>query len=672
VRSRRLFLIATAPVLWVLADLYFRVNLPGAAALQHLAFRAAARLPQWLPGGEFRARNLAIGVVVALLAAAAAGRRGLPVWRAVALLIAVAELLGGVVALLMERAVGGGIVVGVVAALIVRRGSPPEAPPEAPSRAHAAGVAAVGLVVGVPALLYLHGLFAADSDGYLTLDWLRFLARTRGGLGGFVLGAGGVVGLAAAALVARRPEARRALATGGIVGIVVGCLAVPLLDPTTPFLSILVLTPAGVALALASPRLGTGGGLLSLPVRLAPLAPIVGLLVAHTYAVRVFGCPELGDLPDGVERISDVGEVFQIAVGAGGGVLAMTHRSERRIGRLEVRPTVGELGVVAPGDVIPAPGQEGMHPVEERPLDSFLPGATYARPEELLYAPEAGRFFGTLLSADPKFYEKTISPLNDVNNMIVAFDGRAEAAEEAWWESRQCWIGTLFWDAPRRRLLLGCEYEAALLQLDPATGVFAPGIEDPALGDVAGIAVDTRAGRDSLWVVSMWNSARLTELGADDLAPRRSVLVGSGRYALAFDAPTGRLFTTAYYRSRVRILDADTLSTVGTIRTGLGARALAVDSARGLVLASSVYDGIVRICGTSDGKLIHRLKVGGHVKDITIDSENGLAYFSSQCGMFRVDLERIEGRSRKSTAGCEARRPEGRCAGRASSMGRGS
>ncbi|GEM_PF-1201425 len=643
-RTRRLLLIATAPFLWVLADLYLRVNLPGAASLQHVAFRAAAWLPQWLPGGEFRTRNLAIGSGVVLVLAAAVGRRGLPVWRGVAILAAGGEVLAAVVALLMERALGGGIVVGAIVATGMLRGVVVDDDVVPGGRGRAVVGAAVGLLVGVPALLYLHGLFAADSDGYLTLDWLRRLARTRGGLETAVLVVAALGGASAAALVARSRPARRPLGIAVLVSIVAAGGATLVLDPTTPILSVLVVAPAGTAVVLARPR-GllrpfAPGDVLGLPVRLLPLVPVAALLVAHTYAARVFACPDDEALPAGVERLADAGEVFQIAAGEGGRVLAMTHRSERRIGRLEVLPTVGTLGAVSPADIIPAPGQEGMHPTAEAPLDSFLPGATYARPEELLYAPEAGRFFGTVLSADPKFYEKTISPLNDVNNMIVAFDGDARRATATWWESRQCWIGTLFWDAPRRRLLLGCEYDPALLQLDPATGEFAPGVEDAALGDVAGIAVDTREGGDALWVVSMWNSARLTELDAS-LQPRRSTTVGSGRYALAFDAETARLFTTAYYRSRVRILDADSLDTVGSIPTGLGARALAIDGPRDRVLVSSVYDGLVRVCDRG-GRLLHRLPVGGHVKDITLDPDSGMAYFVSQCGLFRVDLDALD------------------------------
>jgi hypothetical protein len=638
-RPRRLLLIAASPVLWVLADLYLRVNLPGAAQLQHVAFRAAAWLPQWLPGGEFRTRNLVVAVVGVAVIALLAGRRALPLWRAVALCAALAELLAVVIGVLMERAIGGGIVVGLLLGMFVL---PPEtARIAAPSgRARAAIGAALGLLLGVPAVLYLHGLFAADSDGYRTLGWIRWFAQTRGGLEVLALGTAAIVGVLSAVVVARGSGGKR-LGLSVAVGLVVAASLVAAGEPTTSALSVLVVVPAGIAIGLVRPdRLlapFAPDDLLAGPVRLLPIVCVATLLVAHTYAVRVFGCPEPDDLPVGVERIVDAGEVFQIAVGEGGRVVAMTHRAERRIGRLEVLPTVGVPGAVDPAAVIPAPGQEGIHQTPERDLATFLPGATYGRPEELLYAPGLNQFFGTVLSADPKFYEKTISPQNDVNNLIVGFDGDARAAVQTWWSSRQCWIGTLFWDAPRARLLLGCEYDPALLQLDPATGEFAPGVEDPALGDVAGIAVDTRPDHDGLWVVSMWNSARLTELGAD-LQPRRSTVVGSGRYALAFDAETARLYTTAYYRSRARILNADSLATVGTIRTGLGTRALAVDGGRDRVLVSSVYDGLVRVCDR-EGTLLHRLPVGGHVKDIALDTQHGLAYFVSQCGLFRVNLD---------------------------------
>ena len=174
---------------------------------------------------------------------------------------------------------------------------------------------------------------------------------------------------------------------------------------------------------------------------------------------------------------------------------------------------------------------------------------------------------------------------------------------------------------------------------DPVDDRFEDEGEDPAIGDVAAMVLDEAGGR--LFTTSFWNAQVVAEIDPETMEVRQTRQVGGANVDIAFDPASQRLFVTGYYDSRVRVLGAEGLVEHSPIRTGFGTRAVAVDSARDLVLASSVYDGMLRVCEASTGKPVEAIPVGGHVKDIAIDSERGLAWLWSQCGLFRLDLNKL-------------------------------
>ena len=616
---------------WLFADLYLRVDLPLAATGIHLAFRAAAACVAWLEAGDgSRPLIVAAGVAVVAIVAAVPGRWTAPVRSVGALPLVAGQVTLLAVAALMERGLFAGIVVGgwLVCRGLLRDGSERASTPAGPTPWRA-GRIGFGLLAAALCLHFLSELLAARSDGYPVVEWLADLAA--GGLPlGLIWLAACVVAGGAAAIRVRRASVWAA--AGSAVALLVGLL----LDPGLPLLSALMVVAAGSLLVAAAwaPLVARPADRrwdpATWPARLAPLVVVAGLLVGHTYAVRVFGCGQALDHP-ALTRVAAPGEVFRIAVGEQGQVAVLSLRAERRFGRLDLEPTPGALGVVEPGP-IPAWRDRGEPP-----------GTTLASPEELLWAPGAGHFYGTVLGGDPDFYSLPESPPNVVNNLIVRLTADGARVDEAVGVEHLCWIGAMAWQDEDQRLYLGCEYEPVLHRYDPASGTIEASVRDPSIGDVAAIAVDPRPGSDRLFTVSFWNSQAVAELSRSTLEVRRRRDVGGAHYDLAYDPASDRLFLTSYYGSRVRIIDGANFDRAGRIATGLGARALAIDPSRDLVLASSVYDGALTACRSSTGQRLARLPVGGHVKDIAVDPERGVAWFASRCGLFRLDLDRVTG-----------------------------
>jgi len=197
----------------------------------------------------------------------------------------------------------------------------------------------------------------------------------------------------------------------------------------------------------------------------------------------------------------------------------------------------------------------------------------------------------------------------------------------------------MVWSEAIGKLYLGCEYEPVVQTYDPNSNTFERSDHDVAIGDVAAMVLDADGGR--IFTTSFWNAQVVAELDLETMSVRRTCDIGGGNVDLAFDPSSGRLFATGYYDSRVRVISAQGLEKQDDVVTGFGTRAVAVDSSRDLLLVSSVYDGVLRVCEASTGKGVASLRVGGHVKDIVIDSERGLAWFWSQCGLFRLDLEQL-------------------------------
>jgi len=572
---------AVAVVLAALvADLLLGARVPGVAGAVAWLFEGAAAAAQWVVDGRlgFAAAG-AVGLVGAAALPGAAGR----VARAVAGAVGAVLLLGGIaVAAMMEPALALGLgAAGLAASSQAPRAVSPRL------IAVAAGLAALG------AGLWGLQLFAADSQGYGVLE---LLGAHRGALRvvPWLLGA---AGLAAWVGASPRHLAPAALALGvAAVGL--------LLDRALPWPSLLL------APALAGWWRLRPASTAPLVTRLAVPAALAAALLAHTYAVRVFGCP---DSPHpALERVAEPGAVFRVALGPDGQPL-LALREARGWARFDGQGLV-------PLEPAPVPAR----PAAER---SWL-GESLASTEELV---GGARVFGTVLGGHPDYYSLPDSPPNTVHNQIVELGADGPIAVHS--PERLCWVGALL--SAYGALWAGCEYESTLHRLDPDTAAVQASVEDPRLGDVAALA-QTPAG---LATASFWHGRRLVLVDPATAAVAASAVGPGGHYDLAWEPRQERLWVSSYTRSRVVAFDAE-LNRVDSIRTGLGARALAVDPARGWLLASSVYDGVVRVC--EGGEVLSRLRVGGHVKDIAVDPERGLAWFASRCGLWRLDLAALD------------------------------
>ena len=631
--ARALAAAVTLAGAWIMLDLYLRVDLPGAALMAHAAFRAIVGPLEWLTEGE-GTRLLALLLLWAGGASLSWLRPGVGrlFWSFTALLAAGAMLLVVALGLLMERALGGGLALALLAAW--QLGALERGPLPGARRARRWPLMLATFGVGALACYWIYALFMTYGDGYPLLDLLGSLLRD-GGVDflGLYAAALATVTLAAAALVLRRrgPRGRRlgGLALAAVAGVVAALLLDWLLALQGPWWTPALVLPAGLALA-ALTRFGSGRGVAGLPRALLVPFVLAVLLVGHTYAARVFRCPDAATAPY-LTRLASLPEVFRVTLFRQRTRLALSIRADRKLGWIMVQPNIGAVRHTDPGA---ARGRSGRA--------SALAGV----PEDFVHAPALDRFFVSLTANDlhavkinrDVSYRGELSRGDEINNLIAVVSGDASRVLDVVGVPGLCWLNCMRWNDPERLLYLGCEDRPGLFRYDPARRVFRDGTIHPSIGDVQDIAFDPGARR--LYTVSLWKTPRLTELDWRTLAIRRQVDLGGSHYDVIHDPPSRRVFASAWYASRVRVVSTDSFQVVDRIPTGLGTRALALARRQRLLLVSSIYDGRLRICDAASGKLRAALQVGGHVKEIAVDQQRSLAYFWSQCGLYRLDLKR--------------------------------
>jgi len=635
-RRLPLLLIAALPA-YVFADLYLRVDLPGAAWLAHQAFRAVVGPLEWLTEGE--GNRLVIAAVLWLVAAAVSWKVrpfGRVFWGATAALVGLAQGMTVALAVLMERSLAAGLAVALLLAAAIG-GLGWES--EAPERARRRWWLIPSIAAGAVACYYVYALFMTYGEGYALLRWSGDLVRERG-LDLLVFYVGGVAALqmAAVVLLVRLAGPRRwqRLGWAAAAGTAAAVVLEWLLGGGAAVWPFVLVVPCGVlGVSLLWPRLVArplAGGLdpRALPTVLLPACLVAALLFGHTYAGRVLRCDRAPEIP-GLTRIAAPPEVFRVTLARDGALAAVSLRTSARLAHIPVQPAIGELATTHPGPAAFAdPGEPGDHR-----LDGVV--------EELVYAPSLDRFFSTLSPDDPDGLDVDMDVQYDgalsdaITNVLLTVSGDGTEVVEAVGVPGLCWINTLRWSESEGLLYIGCEDRPGVHRYDPVTRSFADGNEERAIGDVQKIAIDDAG--DRLFTVSLWRRPTLTELDRPTLSPRRQVVIGGSHYDVVHDPATDQVFASAFYGSRVHAVAASTLTSTSTIPAGFGTRSLAV--ADDLLLVSSVYDGLLRVCDTSSGHVLHSLPVGGHVKDIAIDHERGLAYFWSQCGLFRLELDAV-------------------------------
>ncbi len=584
----------SAAVGWLLLDLLIRRDLPGAAALQHLAFRTLVGPLEWLTEGDGHRLPVALGAWLFVLTSAALAPPERRWRRAVIAASAAAVVLGEAVAVavacLMERGLALGVAAGV-ALWAWRRGT------DRVERRPAAVLLALATISGAAALYTVYAMFMSRGEGYPLLQRLGDGLR-RGGTSYFALWACAVAALGA--LAAAVPgRGARSLIPAALVAAAVGAIG-------SPAASVLV-GPAAVALVAGLvPGLAAVRGPLRGPALGGVACVVAGLLLGHTYAARVLACP--GPADGGVRLLSRPGEIFRLARGAGD-VLALSLRADQRVGILQ--PS-GEVGWGAD----PAPGI----------------------PEELVYAPSRDTFYASFVPFHPEdFGDGPTAP----NNVLVSLSGDGRRLLDAAAVPDLCWINTLHWSDPEGLLYIGCEDRPGLHRWSPERGLRDANL-DPRIGDVQDIAF--AADGSVAWTISLWFSRSLTELRRDDLAIVRQVPLGGSNYHLASDPSAARLYASSYYGGRVRVLDARSLRRVASLPAGFGTREVVVEPSRHLLLASSTYSGRLSIWSTEgEGapRSLGSVQVGGHVKDIALDPARGLGWTWSQCGLLELDLDRL-------------------------------
>lgn len=603
------------PAVWAFADLLLRRDLPGAALLQHAAFRALVVPLVWLTEDDGHRLRVALALWGFALASVLYG--GLRTRPTRALLAATAgvvvafEAVTVALAALMERSLALGMAAGIGVWLWRRADRAADERPSWPLVGFAAAAAAASLY-------YVYALFMTFGQGYPLLHALGDALRG-GGSSFFGLWAVSVValgGLAAALLAKSRGRAALIeVAPGALLAALVGAAGAPaaaVIAGPTAVLVVAALLPGLVGLR----------GPLRWPVLAALPCVLAGLLFGHTYSARVLSCPDADD--PRVRVLASPGEVFRIAQGERG-VLALSLRADRRFGRLDLR-SGGPLGFSDAGPLAPTWGRAG--------------GADLAgTPEELVYAASRGQFFGSVVPHDQgRWADGPVLP----KNLIATLDGDAAGVVAATGVEGLCWINTLHWSEPEGLLYVGCEEVAGLHRWDPDGGLHDSNLASQ-LGDVQDLAFGEGADEGRLWTVSLWNSRRLTELDREDLSVLRQVPIGGMSYHVTYDPDIRRLFASGYYAGRVRVVETEGLTHLRSLPSGFGTREVTVARKRKLLLASGTYDGLLRVWDTASPPplAIDEVQVGGHVKDITVDEAGDRAWLWSQCGLLELDLNAL-------------------------------
>ncbi len=600
---KRLLLI---PVAAVLLDLFLGVELPGVLWLEHGVFRGTQALFDALVTDDVR-RSPVLWLLVALgpVAWGLRARTSIPwtAWLRGVQLAFLGALAAVALALLLSRAGLGLAGLGVLAVLAGMGSKEARRLPRALVIAACAALAMValyrlllghhgGLLPGLRTVPYPQGHGAPDPDALATA---------------FSFAAGLVFLLGTGAWLRSRPDRGawlRLLAAGGL-GAMLWFLARG--EGTLGELIVLLslLPTMGVAARAGWLR---GDSLPWAAASGTSLALLWGLgCFAHAEVYGAWACPDpAAQAASGLTRLGDAPKTFR-TVRAPNDELLLVHRRDGFVSRWS---TAGR-SVLDPGAAAGEPGVAGLR----------FDGA----PEELVAAPEIGRWFGTL---DP--HGALREQLGeDVSGAIwsAPFGGAVDQIHAI----RGCWTNALAWDAPRSRLLITCENMPRVVLWDPATESVDDSVAVPGSGDI----VDLRWDGSAWWAASLWFSPYITRLDAETLAPLERRFVGGGAYRVAPVA--GRQLVSRFYGSRVSVLGERRSS----LRTGLGTRALAVDEGRDLVLVSSQFDGRLRIFDLDSGERLASLPVGGDVKDIAYDPLLGRAWFAGLCGLFELDAARF-------------------------------
>lgn len=613
-RRRVLAGLCALPLLWVYADLYLRVPLPGAATLENGLFALAAAAARTLDGDYAWLKPL---VAVLAVLAVALGRRS-----RLAPVVVLGPVAGLAVAGLMERGALVGLLVAGAAGFalggrgggLVRRRLAPDG----------VGAWVLGASASVACVAWLVLLLQAQPSYPVLADlgaWFRLdggdprvpLAALQVGV---IAGALLLLGVSSRYLPgAALLGALAAMAASGAAG-----------EEQSPLWFI---APMGVA--------ALGGAWLAEPLGVLPRRPwgttalvlsaLVGCLLGQTYALRVLRCPAPGS---GAERIATTSQLFRVELTKDGSAALLANRFEGTLQRIALDPP-GPIEPVHPGGI---PGA---------PVDAEPPGRLPGFPEELVRLPD-GSFVSTLVTLYG-YTNPEIPPAGgcpdpaDFGSLLVHIDADGRHVKQAMTLPDSCWIGAVGWDPIGGQLLMGWEYEAGLHVLDPRDWTSrAVRYERGEHGDFGEVEV-TSDGR--VFMTSLWGGSRLAELDRGSLRPTRSLTLAGANYDLVVDEERGRAFVVGFYTSRVYVVDLARWEVIATLPTGLGTRSLAIDSSRDLLLVSSIYDGTIRAIDLETLAPRAAVRVGGHVKDIAVDPARGLAYGWSQCGLVRLDLARL-------------------------------
>ncbi|MBZ0273462.1 hypothetical protein K8I61_15595 [bacterium] len=497
---------------------------------------------------------------------------------------------------------------------------------------------ALAFVVSIVSLAYGYRIHISDPEGYAIPRFAQALGSTRLWTFGLF---GAMTAAAMASLVAARFGRRyagraRAIAAAEVAGLATLAAFGALLRPTAPIVAACVAIVPLIADAMRAhslpvlPRITWDAR--RWPAGLAALALAGTIGLAHGYATRVWVCPR--DAPY-LERIAKTPLLFRMAMAPSGMYLLAVAREEGRL--LRVRTSAPfEVDDVSLSLYEDWAVRAWAEHVGGAPDPTLRVGVM----EDLIAMPEEDRFLATYMPATPLW--PLFPEPGEYRNIIMEIDGAAGrlASYRAWPD--MCWLNRVHYDSARGLVIATCENKARLFTAPRDLSTFETHELPWRVGDIHDMAIARTGAGSRYYTSSLWISPLLSVLDEAFAPLPEAALVDGMSYAIERDPLSGDLFTSHFYAARALRVDDETMKVTHSYRAGFGARNLAIDETRRRLFVTSNYGGFISVVDLDTNRRAGVVDSGGYVKAFVIDRERKYAWFGCFCGLYRLDLDKLD------------------------------
>jgi len=226
-----------------------------------------------------------------------------------------------------------------------------------------------------------------------------------------------------------------------------------------------------------------------------------------------------------------------------------------------------------------------------------------------------------------------VSVVGDESSGVVAVD--LDGEQGAYVKMPGCWVSDWVPRPGTTRVLIPCESNPVARWFDTATGHRAGALP---LAHEVETAVFHPDG-DRFFAVGLWHTPSVLAYGLPHGDVRAERLVGPFNWALALDAPRGRLWVSRFFEGGALVLDAETLEVVDRVHLSFGVRAMIREPVHDRIWAAAAYSGVLWSVSAADPSDRVAYALCGQARDLAADA-SGRVFVGTDCGLFRIDLGR--------------------------------